>query len=192
MLRDWAPWLIIGSLCGVAMAAAAGAHALLLVFAIGVLCYAIYFLRPDFMLRQERHYSFPRGAGRAALASGLAGFSALLGIGGGTPFVVTMVVCGRSVHQAVATAAGVGCLIAIPGAVGFAIMGWGQAGLPTGSLGYINLPAFLAISAMSVLTAPVGARWAHSLSEQHLRRAFGVYLLLVSLSMFSKYLAAAG
>lgn len=192
VLRDWAPWLVVGALGGVALAAAAGAKTLLLVFALGVLCYAIYFLRPDFMLRRERHYSFPQGAGRAALASGLAGFSALLGIGGGTPFVVTMVVCGRSVHQAVATAAGVGCLIALPGALGFLVLGWAQPGLPPGSVGYINVPAFAAIAAMSVITAPVGARWAHSLSEVHLRRAFGAYLLLVAFSMFSKFLAAQG
>jgi len=189
ILRDWAPWLTVGVLGGIAIAAVADTGTLILLFATGVMCYAFYFLRPEFVVRREKHYAIPVGVSRAALASGLGGFSALLGIGGGTPFVVTMVVCGRSVHQAVGTAAGVGFLIALPGALGFALLGSGQAGLPTGSLGYVNLPAFATISAMSIFTAPLGAKLAHALSEFHLRRAFGVYLLVISVLMYNKYLA---
>jgi uncharacterized membrane protein YfcA len=90
------------------------------------------------------------------------------------------------VHQAVATAAGVGFIIALPGAIGFSILGLGHAALPIGSVGFINIPALLAICSASVLTAPIGARWAHSLDEQHLKRLFGVYLVMVSASMFYK------
>ena len=189
ILRDWAPWLMLGVMGGIVIAAWARTGTLLLLFASGVLLYAFYFLRPEFVVRRERHYSFPVGLGRAALASGLGGFSALLGIGGGTPFVVTMVVCGRKVHEAVATAAGVGFLIALPGAVGFALLGSNQTGLPPGSLGYVNLPAFAAISVTSLFTAPLGAQLAHALSEVHLRRAFGTYLLVISALMYHKYLA---
>ena len=174
---------------GLAIASVTNTATLMLLFASGVLVYAFYFLRPEFVVRRERRFAFPNGVGRAALASGLAGFFAPLGIGGGTPFVVTMVVCGRSVHEAVATAAGVGFVIAVPGAIGFALLGLGQEGLPPGSVGYVNIPAFLAIAAMSIFTAPIGARWAHSLSELHLRRAFGLYLLFISVLMYHKYLS---
>jgi uncharacterized membrane protein YfcA len=68
-------------------------------------------------------------------------------------------------------------------------LGWGQTGLPPGTVGFVNLPAFLVIGFVSMLTAPIGARWAHSMSEQRLRQAFGVYLLLISLTMFNKYLS---
>jgi uncharacterized membrane protein YfcA len=192
ILRDWAPWLTLGVAGGLAIAAVARTDTLMLLFASGVLVYAFYFLRPEFTVRRERHYAFPVGMGRAALASGLGGFSALLGIGGGTPFVVTMVVCGRSVHEAVATAAGVGFLIAVPGAIGFALLGLGAADLPPGSLGFVNLPAFALISAVSIFTAPLGAHLAHALNELHLRRAFGVYLLVTSTLMYNKYLANQG
>ena len=114
ILKDWAPWLTLGVVGGIGIAAVARTDTLMLVFASGVLLYSFYFLRPAIVVRRERHYAFPVGVGRAALASGLGGFSALLGIGGGTPFVVTMLVCGRSVHEAVATAAGVAFLIAVP------------------------------------------------------------------------------
>ncbi|MEE4661958.1 MAG: sulfite exporter TauE/SafE family protein [Halieaceae bacterium] len=190
ILRGWAPWLLLGVLGGLMIAGRANTDTLLLLFATGVLLYAFYFLRPEFVVRREKHFALPVGLGRAALGSGLAGFSALLGIGGGAPFVVTMVVCGRPVHEAVATAAGVGCLIALPGTIGFMLLGLGESGLPPGSLGYVNVPAFAAIAAASAVTAPLGARWAHALSALHLRRAFGLYLLVISAFMFNKYLAS--
>ena len=144
---------------------------------------------PDkFVIDGRQHPAIPSGMGRAELASGLGGFSALLGIGGGTPFVVTMVICGRSLHQAIATAAGVGFIIAIPGTIGFLLIGLADTGMPPLSVGYINLPAFITISLVSVLTAPIGASWAHSLSEIKLKRIFGVYLIGVSASMFYKTL----
>jgi uncharacterized membrane protein YfcA len=128
----------------------------------------------------------PQGALKAGLASFLGGFSALLGIGGGTITVMTMVICNRSVHQAVATAAGVGFIIGLPGAIGFLLMGQNVNNLPYGTFGYINVPALVAISAGSILTAPIGAKWAHSLDEVSLKRMFGLYLVVVSISMYYK------
>jgi uncharacterized membrane protein YfcA len=74
----------------------------------------------------------------------------------------------------------------VPTAIGFAIIGFGHKGLPWGSLGFINLPAMLAISSMSILTAPFGVAAAHRLPSGPLKRIFGVYLVVVSLFMFKK------
>ena len=186
LLRDWAPWLVSGVVFGIGIAAQVDATSLILVFAIGVFIYSFYFLMPEAFAFEGKASGVPDGAGRAALASGLGGFSALLGIGGGTPFVVTMVICGRSLHQAVATASGVGFIIALPGTLGFLLIGLFDTGLPAGSVGYINVPALLAISIASIFTAPIGVKLAHSLSEQHLKRTFGVYLLCVAVTMFAK------
>jgi len=114
------------------------------------------------------------------------GNHSLTDTGGGTVTVMTMVICNRPVHQAVATAAGVGFIIGLPGAIGFLILGLDVEGLPLGSVGYINLPALAAISALSLITTPIGARWAHSLDERKLKRLFGCYLLFVSCTMFYK------
>jgi uncharacterized membrane protein YfcA len=186
ILKSWAPWLVMGVAIGLYIASITDGESLFLVFAVGVLLYSIYFLFPDMFVNSTRSLSMPKGVGKVSLASFLGGFSALLGIGGGTITVMTMVMCNRSVHQAVATAAGVGFIIALPGSIGFALLGLGHTSLPTGSVGFINIPALLAICSASVLTAPIGARWAHSLDEQHLKRLFGVYLVMVSASMFYK------
>ena len=72
-------------------------------------------------------------------------------------------------------------MIAIPGTLGFAILGLlGHGDLPFGSFGYINLLAVLAISAMSFITAPWGAKLAHSLNGPVLKRIFGIYLVATS------------
>lgn len=186
LLRDWALWLVMGVGVGLWIASVTDGRSLLVLFAVGVFAYSIYFLFPDFFTRPGRPYALPRGAARAGLASLLGGFSALLGIGGGTITVITMALCGRQMHQAVATAAGVGFIISLPGAIGFLMMGLQQTSLPFGSNAYVNVPALAAISAVSVLTAPVGARWAHGLDDRKLKRLFGLYLLMVAGSMLYK------
>ena len=186
ILRSWSGWLVLGVSVGLLVASVTDGENLFVIFAAGVLVYSIYFLFPNLFAGVTKSLSMPTGIFRAALASFLGGFSALLGIGGGTITVMTMVMCNRPVHQAVATAAGVGFIIGVPGALGFLILGWHVNDLPFGSLGYINLPALFAICVASIMTAPVGAKWAHSLNEVHLKRLFGGYLVIVSASMFYK------
>ena len=139
----------------------------------------LHFIMPvlkDVKLSNE----MPKGVALAGLASFLGGFSALLGIGGGTIAILTMTMCGRPIHQAVGTASGFGVIIAVPGTIGFALLGLGASQLPVGSFGYVNVLAVVAITAMSFITAPLGARAAHALNGPALKRVFGVYLVATS------------
>jgi uncharacterized membrane protein YfcA len=188
VLKDWSIWLVIGVLIGLYIASKTSPQSLIVVFATGVLFYSVYFLFPGLFKGSSNTLVMPHGPFKAGLATFLGGFSALLGIGGGTITVMTMVICNRTVHQAIATAAGVGFIIGLPGAIGFMLMGQNVENLPFGTLGYINIPALIAISAGSILTAPIGAKWAHSLDEVSLKRMFGLYLIVVSISMYYKAL----
>ena len=125
VLKSWASWLVLGVCGGLAIASVTDGENLFIVFAVGVLLYSIYFLFPNLFAGISNSLTMPRGATRAGLASFLGGFSALLGIGGGTITVLTMVMCNRPVHQAVATAAGVGLIIGLAGTFGFLLMGLG-------------------------------------------------------------------
>lgn len=182
VLRSWAPWLIVGDLAGVVLARVVDGQGLLLIFGTGVLLMALVFLLPRL---GERVVSdrMPSGVVRVGIAGGLGTFSSLLGIGGGTVAIMVMTLCGRSIHRAIATASGVGALIAIPSAIGFVLIGMGTDGLPLGSLGYVNLPATVAIASMSVLTAPLGVAAAHALDAARLKRVFGLYLLVIGTVM---------
>jgi uncharacterized protein len=140
VLKTWAPWLVLGDGLGVVLAGHVDGKVLTLIFASGVLLMSVCFLIPK-LSEKVLSPHMPGGALRAGIAGGLGTFSSLLGIGGGTIAIMVMTFCGRSIHRAIATASGIGALIAIPSAIGFVLIGLKQTGLPWGSLGYVNLPA---------------------------------------------------
>lgn len=183
ILKTWAPWIILGDGVGVLLAGHVDGRILTMIFAVGVFLMSLNFLLPkvgDKVISEN----MPSGIARVGIAGGLGTFSALLGIGGGTIAIMVMTLCGRSIHRAIATASGVGTLIAIPSAIGFALIGLKETGLPWGSLGYVNVPATLAIASMSVLTAPLGVAVAHALPAKPLKKIFGVYLIVIAVVMF--------
>jgi uncharacterized protein len=183
VLRAWAPWIILGDGVGVLLAGHVDGRVLTIIFASGVFLMSLNFLLPKVggkVISDE----MPSGIARVGIAGGLGTFSALLGIGGGTIAIMVMTLCGRSIHRAIATASGIGTLIAIPSAIGFALIGLKETGLPWGSLGFVNMPATLAIASMSVLTAPLGVAAAHSLPAGLLKRIFGIYLVIIAFIMF--------
>lgn len=185
ILRSWAPFVVVGVIGGIALAKVMDGSQLKLAFGLGVFVMAWHFLFPFLANRAPLTPQMPTGALRGGLGSALGGVCALLGIGGGTPAVLIMTLSGQPIHRAIATAAGFGTLIAVPGAIGSVIIGWGEPDLPWGSLGYVNLVGLLGITAMSVITAPIGAALAHRLDPLRLRRVFGIYLLVTSSIMLT-------
>ena len=110
--------------------------------------------------------------------------SGLMGIGGGVLNNTFMTLYGRPVHQAVATSAGVGVLIAIPGLFGYIWAGWGADGLPPFSTGYINWAVVALIIPITLLIAPLGVRFAHALDKRQLEIGFGCFMLSVAARFF--------
>jgi len=131
----------------------------------------------------QAHASLPGTPGLAAAGTGFGALSALLGIGGG--ILVVPYLAGRGVRMAhaVATASACGVPLALAGSIAYMLSGWGRAGLPPHSLGFVYWPAALAIMAASVPLAPLGARLAHWLPTAVLKRLFGALLLLIALRL---------
>ena len=180
VLRAWGPWLVAGSFLGGLLASHINGKVLTIIFGCGVLAMSVFFMfrRLSELVLTDR---MPSGLLRASLAGGLGVFSSLLGIGGGTIAITVMTLCGRTIHRAIATAAGIGTLIAVPSALSYIVFGLGHKGLPWGSLGYVNLPAAVAVSSMSVLTAPLGVAAAHRLPSGGLKRIFAAYLVAIGI-----------
>lgn len=182
VLKQWAPWLILGDGVGVMLAGHVDGRVLTMIFAIGVGLMSLNFLLPKVGGKVITD-TMPSGVARMGIAGGLGTFSSLLGIGGGVIAIMVMTLCGRSIHRAIATASGIGTLIAIPTAIGFVLIGLKEGGLPWGSLGYVNLPAVVAITSMSVLTAPLGVAATHALPAGPLKKIFGIYLIIIAYLM---------
>jgi len=109
--------------------------------------------------------------------------SSLVGIGGGTLSVPFMLWCNINAHHAIGTSAAIGLPIAVAGTVGYIINGWGATNLPHLSLGFVYVPALIGIAAVSVLTAPIGVKLAHSLPVDRLKKVFSILLYIVATKM---------
>lgn len=124
--------------------------------------------------------AIPGATGLAAMGALIGSVSALVGIGGGTLTVPFLHSRGLPLRQAVGTSAACGIPIALAGALGFVVVGWGRTGLPEWSSGFVYWPGVALILAASIPSAPWGARLAHALPVAALKRGFGVFLLVMS------------
>jgi uncharacterized membrane protein YfcA len=106
--------------------------------------------------------------------------SSLLGIGGGTLTVPFLVHFQTPMRNAVAIASACGLPIAVVGTIGYALLGRNMLQLPDWSLGYIYLPSFLGIVIASIFTAPIGAKLAHKLPAEKLKRYFSLLLFVMA------------
>jgi len=63
------------------------------------------------------------------------------------------------------------------------INGWSKTASLPFTLGYVYLPAFVAIAVSSVISAPYGVRLSHGLPEAHLKKIFAIVSLMLSIKM---------
>lgn len=129
------------------------------------------------------HDDDPHDAGLALAGLGIGALSAVVGIGGGSMTVPLLIWRGVAAVRAVGTSSACGVAIAVASAAGYALH-TPQAALPAGSVGFVFVPAALAIALASVSVAPLGVRLAHWLSGHALKRVFAVFLLLVGSSLW--------
>ncbi|HEY1934771.1 MAG TPA: sulfite exporter TauE/SafE family protein [Acetobacteraceae bacterium] len=107
--------------------------------------------------------------------------SSLMGISGGSLVTMILTLYRKPIHNAVATAAGLGVPITLVGTIGYMIAGLPyRAELPPLSLGFVSVIGVVLIAPLASLVAPFGARLAHLLPKRALEISFGVFLLLAS------------
>lgn len=181
-----APGLVIGGLLsgGAAFSWLSGAGLSLF--------FAVFVGYSGFRMLQAR----PAPAGRempskvvmSAAGTGIGFISGLVGAGGGFLSVPFMTRGNVPVHNAVATSAALGFFIAVANSIGYVYSGLKEVQDQPGMLGYIFWPALVLVSVMSVLTAPLGARYAHSLPVSVLRKVFaGLLFALAAYMLFKAY-----
>lgn len=180
IVRRIVPGILVGTFMGGFAAAALSTKFLKIFF-----CVFLYVVATQMLSNRKPKPSrnLPDSGGMFAVGSFIGGISSLVGIGGGSLSVPFMLFCNVTAHKAVGTASAIGLPIAVAGAVSYFVNGFGEADLPPYSLGYIYLPAFFGIVCVSVLTAPLGAKLAHALPVDMLKKVFAIFLYVVATRM---------
>ncbi len=124
-----------------------------------------------------------------ALAGGLA---SIFGAGGAFITVPFLLWCNVRPHVAMASSSGLGFPIAASATIGYIYGSWGDPGLPPGSLGFVYLPALVCIAAVSIVTAPFGARLARKLDVAQLKKVFSIVLFSIAAFMLNESRKAFG
>lgn len=181
LFRRWLPGIALGVLIGVLTAAKVKGPVLMAVFAVFATVVALHmaFGKESWRVASQ----LPGRIGQTIMATLISGISVMMGIGGGTFTVPVLTLFGYPIHRAVGTAAAIGVLIAVPGAVGFILGGLGEAGRPMGSFGYASLIGVVALIPTTILAAPWGVALAHRLDRMWLRRAFALFLAITGVRM---------
>jgi uncharacterized protein len=176
LLKPWSVPIIAGVIGGTVLARYAPAAVFKTLFVLIALLTAVRLILRDRLptLGQEvpRRLRLPYG-----LTIGLS--ASLIGIGGGILSNMIMTFHGRAIHESVATSAGVGVMVSIPGALGYMVAGWDRVGLPPFSVGFVSIAAVLALMPAGFLTARLGAGIAHHVSKRRLELCFATYLIVV-------------
>ncbi|MES3003049.1 MAG: sulfite exporter TauE/SafE family protein [Pseudomonadota bacterium] len=173
IVRVLAPGILVGSLLGAQVAVALPGKLLGILFAI----FVAFSATQMFLNRKPKpSRTLPGPVGTFAMGGVIGMLSSLVGAGGAFVSVPFMTWCNVKIHDAVGTSAALGFPIALAGTAGYIYAGQGVPQMPPGSIGYLYLPGLVIIALASMTMAPLGARTAHRMDIQPLKKVFAVVL----------------
>lgn len=186
IVRQLAPGILLGSWLGPWIGKQMNSSVLALVFAGFVAFSATQMLLARKPSNAAAKRDLPGTPGMLGAGLGIGVIAGLVGAGGGFVSVPFMTWCNVKIHNAVATSAALGFPIALAGTLSNVYFGWNEPGLPAWSFGYIYVPALAVIALASVTMAPLGARAAHRMPVQRLKRIFAMILYALAAYMLWK------
>ena len=185
IVRNYGIFVVLGVILGTFFAASLKTKSLILFFVVVIFFLSIYLLllkekEKNVMIKMKLHLKIILGF--------VVGFiSAPMGIGGAIMNVPILKFFGYSINKAIGSAAAIGFLIALFGAVGFIITGsYLKTDLPL-SIGFLNIPAFLIFIPITTLMARIGARTVHKIDRNKITKIFGIFLLIVATKFLFEY-----
>ena len=185
IIKSYAIFVIVGVIFGTIFAALLNTKALILFFSIIVYLLGAYliYLKEKAEDIQINFSLIPR-----IIFGFISGFiSAPMGIGGAVINVPILKYFGYPINRAIGSAAAIGFIIAIFGAIGFLASGsFLNANLPL-SIGFINIPAFLIFVPITTVMAKFGANTVHQIDKNKVTRLFGIFLFVVGSIFFYRY-----
>jgi len=185
IVKTFGVFVVIGVVLGTIFAVSLKTSSLVLFFSIMTMIFAIYFL-----IEKEKINPTPRKINLIyrIICGFLSGFlSAPMGIGGGVFNTPIFKMFGYPINVAIGSSAAIGFLIALIGAIGFAISGsYLNINVPL-SLGFVNIPTFLVFVPITAFMAKIGAETVHKFDKKLIGKFFGIYLFIVACRLFYEY-----
>ena len=186
IIKTYIIFVIIGVLAGTVFAALMQTKTLVLFFSLVVYFLGTYLLvSSNKIINSKKKFNlFPRVI--TGFGSGFV--SASMGIGGAVMNVPVLRYFGYPIKKAIGSAAAIGLIISIVGAIGFLISGSIlDANLPL-SIGFINIPAFLIFIPITTFMARVGANTIHKVDKTKVQAFFGIFLFIVGTIFIYRFL----
>jgi uncharacterized membrane protein YfcA len=184
LLKRWALFILMGVLVGSWLVTRVEGTMLTMLFGVIAVLSALNML---FRTGKSALYKkLPNITGQAVMGTSIGFFSSMVGIGGGTISVPLLTLYNYPAHKAIGTAAAIGLIISLPGALTMLTLGSTPADAPAGTFGLVNLFAFICIVPLTVLFAPVGASLAAKLDAVKLKKIFAFVLLFTGLRMLAQ------
>jgi len=186
LLKTFGLFVGLGVVFGTLLASFLNTKTLVLFFSIIVYFFGAYLLLVTENLKKEkiRFNILPK-----IFLGFFSGFvSAPMGITGAMINVPILKFYGYPIKKAIGTAASIGFIISLFGAIGFFTSGTIlKADLPL-SVGFINIPAFLIFVPITTFMARVGANTVHLMDKIRIQRFFGIFLYVIGTIFIYRFL----
>ena len=185
VVKSYGIFVVLGVIIGTFFAATLKTKSLILFFSIIITFLGIYLL---LIKERENNITVNIKLYLKIIFGFIVGFiSAPMGIGGAIMNVPILKFFGYSINKAIGSAAAIGFLIALFGAVGFLISGsYLKTNLPL-SIGFLNIPAFLIFIPITTFMAKIGARTVHRIDKNKISKFFGLFLLIIATKFLFEY-----
>ena len=185
IVKSYGIYVVLGVIFGTIFAASLKTKSLVLFFSIIIFLLSFYLLllkekEKDVIIQIKLHLKIILGF--------LVGFiSAPMGIGGAIMNVPILKFFGYSINKAIGSAAAIGFLIALFGAIGFLVSGsYLKTNLPL-SIGFLNIPAFLIFFPITAFMVRLGAKTSHRINKKKMTKYFGIFLIVIGSKFLYEY-----
>ena len=185
IVKTFGAFVAVGVVFGTIFAVSLKTSSLVLFFSIMTMLFSLYFLTAKEKINtslREINLIY------RVICGFLSGFlSAPMGIAGGVINTPILKMFGYPIKVAIGSSAAVGFLIALIGAIGFAISGsYLNTNVPL-SLGFVNFPTFLIFVPITMFMAKIGAKTVHKFDKRIIGKLLGIYLFIISCKLFYEY-----
>lgn len=184
-VRSLAPGLIVGSILGASIATKIDGFWLVIAVSVYCMIAAIQINLGSPSPSESASQNSLRSKSLAIPGVGIGVVSAIVGIGGGSMTVPMLAKKGAEMVRAVGTSTACGFLVALFGALAFALGGESLQTSVPGTVGYVHVEAALALAVGSIFMVPYGVKLAHRMSGNRLKIVFSCFLVVLGITILA-------